>query len=86
MKFGEIFFKELDRTRATRKLRNNYFVSSTKLDVLTFGDLNNHESLVKENVITPFPGNIVEPKEAGKRQNIQGNIAQFNRVIKFRLG
>ena len=63
---GEIFFKELDRTRATRKLRNDSFVSSTKLDVLTFGDLNNHESLVKEDVITPYPGNIVEPKEAGK--------------------
>ena len=51
MKFGEIFFKELDRTRAIRKLINNYFVSSTKLDILTFGDLNNHESLVKENVL-----------------------------------
>ena len=56
------FFKELDRTRATRKLRNNYFVSSTKLYVFTFGDFNNHESLVKENVITPYPGNIVELK------------------------
>ena len=64
---------------------NSYFVCSTKLDVLTFGDLNDHESLVKENVITPYPGNLVEPKEAGKRQNIQGNIAQFNRVIKFRI-
>ena len=72
---------EPERTRATRKLRNNYFVSPTKLDVLTFGDLNNHESFVKENVITPYPGNIVEPKEAGK--DIQGNIAQFNGPIKF---
>ena len=45
------FYKELDRTRATRKLINDYFVSSTKLDVLTFGDVNNHESLLKENVI-----------------------------------
>ena len=39
-KFGKILFKELDR-----KLRNNYFVSPTKLVVPTFGDLNNHESL-----------------------------------------
>ena len=60
------FFKELDRTRATRRNRNNYFVSSTKLDVLTFGDFNNHESFVKENVITAYPGNIVEPKDSGK--------------------
>ena len=66
MKFGEIFFKELERTRTTRNLRNNHFVSPTKLDVLTFGDLNNHESFVKENVITPYPGNIFEPKEARK--------------------
>lgn len=47
MKFGEIFFKELDRTRATRKLINNYFVSSTKLDVLTFGDITTNPSLKK---------------------------------------
>ena len=63
MKFGEVFFKELKRTRATRKLRNNYFVSPTKLDVLTFRDSNNHEFFAKENVI--YPGNIVGPKEAG---------------------
>ena len=66
MKFGEKFFKELDRPRMTRKLRNTYFVSSTKLDVLTFGDFRNHEPLFKENVIISYPGNIVEPKEAGK--------------------
>ena len=66
LKFGKIFFKELDTTRATRKLRNNYFVSSTKLDVLTFGDFHNNESLVKENVIAPYPANIIEPKEARK--------------------
>ena len=66
MKFGEIFFKELERTHATRKLKNNYFVSPTKVDVLTFGELNDHESFVKENLITPYPGNIIEPKEAGK--------------------
>ena len=36
------------------------------LEVLTFGDLNNHKSLVKENVITSYPENIVEPKEADK--------------------
>ena len=63
----------------------NYFVSSTKLDVLTFGDFHNRESLVKENVITSSPGNIVEPKEAGKWQNTQGINVQFNRVIKFRM-
>jgi len=55
------------------------------MEVLTFGDLNNHKSLVKENVITPYPENIVEPKEAGKWQNIQGDIAQFNRAIKYRI-
>ena len=56
----------VERTHATRKLRNNYFVSQTKLDVLTFEELNDHESFVKENLITPYPGNIIEPKEAGK--------------------
>ena len=61
-----MFFKELDRTCTTRKLRNAYFVSWTKLDVFTFGDFHNHEPLVKENDITSYPGNIVEPKEAGK--------------------
>jgi len=66
LKFGKILFEELDRIRGTRKLRNNYFISPTKLVVLTFGDLNDHESLIKENVIPPYPGNIVEPKEAGK--------------------
>ena len=65
-KFGKILFEELDRARGTRVLRNNYLVSPTKLVVLTFGDFNNHESLVKENVISPYPGDIVEPKEAGK--------------------
>ena len=39
----------------------------------------------KENVIAPYPGNIVEPKEAWKGQNIQGNIVQLNWVIKFRI-
>ena len=66
LKVGEISFKELERTHGTRKLRNNCFVSSTKLDVLTFGDFYNHEFLAKENVITPYPGNIIERIEAGK--------------------
>lgn len=66
LKFCEIPFKELDRTRVNRKLRNNYFVSPTRLVVLTFGDFNNHESLVKEDVIAPYPGDVVEPKETGK--------------------
>ena len=47
--------------------------------VLTFEDLNNHEYL-----ISSYPEDIVEPKEAGKWQNTQGNIAQFNWVIKVR--
>jgi len=50
----------------TGKLRNNHFLSPTKLVVLTFGDLNNHESLVKENVIPLYPGDIVEPKGASE--------------------
>ena len=66
LKVGEISFKELERTHGTRKLRNNCFASSTKLDVLTFGDFYNHEFLAKENVITPYPGNIIERIEAGK--------------------
>ena len=61
MKFGKILFKELDRTRLTRELRNTYFFSPTKLVVLTFEDLNNHEYLIPS-----YPGDIVEPKEAGK--------------------
>ena len=65
-KFGKILFEELDRTRRTRELRNNYLVSPTKLVVLTFEDFINHKSLVKDNVISPDPGDIVEPKEAGK--------------------
>jgi len=66
LKFGKILFEELDRTLGTRKLRNNYFISATKLVVLTFGNFNDHKTLIKENVIPPYPGNIVEPKEAGK--------------------
>ena len=66
LKFGEIPFKEIDRTRATMNLRNNYFASPTKLDVPTFGDFDNHESVIKGNVVPSYPGDIVKPKEASK--------------------
>ena len=46
VKFGEILFKALDRTRGTRKLRNNYFVSSTKMFFLTLGDFH-HQSFLR---------------------------------------
>ena len=45
---------------STRELRNNYFFSLRKLVVLTFEDLNNHEYLINS-----YPGDIVQPKEAG---------------------
>ena len=42
------------------ELRNNYFFSPRKLVVLTVEDLNNHEYLIPS-----YPGDIVQPKEAG---------------------
>ena len=46
-----------------RKKKNCVF---TNFRIRVDGALNNHKSLAKENVITPYLGNIVEPKEAGK--------------------
>ena len=60
LKFDKILFKKGDRTRSSRKLRNKYFFSPTKLVVLTFGDLNNHEYLVTEKAIPSYPEDIVE--------------------------
>ena len=57
LKFDKMLLKERDRTRSSRKLRNNYFFSPARLVVLTFGDLNNHEYLVKENAIPSCPLN-----------------------------
>ena len=57
-------FNELKMALAV-PVRENRGVSPT-LVVLTFGEFNNHESLVKENGIPPYPGDIVEPKEASK--------------------
>ena len=59
-KFDKILFKERDRTRSSRKLRNNYFFSPTKLVVLTFVDWKNYEYLVTEKAKPSYPGDIVE--------------------------
>ena len=44
--------KKLTRTSKARNLRKNHFVALTKLVVLAVDNLKDHESLVKENIIS----------------------------------
>ena len=93
-KFRKIPFKQFNRTRAIRKLRNNDFVSPAKLVVLTFKNFNNHEPFVKENIIPPYPRNVVKPSTCDMHGSTAKDVllvfaestVDFNLSAKPRIG
>ena len=59
--------KKLTRTSGARNLRKNHFVVLEKLVVLAVENLNDHETLVKENII---PANDLKKKAANDKTYI----------------
>ena len=58
----KVRLKKLDRTSRARNFRKNHLIALTELVVLTFENLDDHETLVKENIIPPNSGDIIKSK------------------------
>ena len=57
--------KKLERTsrdKHFRKKKSLRLIALTKLVVLAFENLNDHETLMKENIIPPNYGDLMKPK------------------------
>ena len=58
--------KELERTSGARNFRKHHLIAHTELVVLAFQNRDDHETLMKENIISPNSGGIIKPKKASE--------------------
>ena len=61
---NKVPLKKLDRTSRDKHFRkkSRRLIALTKLVVLAFENLNDHETLMKENIIPPYYGDLMKPK------------------------
>ena len=78
------------RTRLTghvgldMQLRNNFFVPSVELVILTFMHLNYREVFIKEiSLLLTLEIDVIKSEKASETKNIHGNITQIHRVIQI---